>query len=252
MIDTHAHLNDEDFKDDLDAVISRAVDSGVSAVIVPGSDIDTSRISIGLAERYGIIYPALGIHPHDAENEIGKLGIMFDMLVANKPVAIGEIGLDYHYDYSPREIQRSVFREQLRMAKRFNLPVIVHIREAFDDAYGIMVEEGVERGVIHCFSEGVEELEKVLSLGLYVSFTGIITFKNTPGGLLKAVAEVPSDRYMIETDSPYLAPVPHRGKRNEPAYVTEVARKVSEIRNIPMEKVSAETDENAFGLFGIR
>ncbi|MDI6600910.1 MAG: TatD family hydrolase [Thermoanaerobacteraceae bacterium] len=252
MIDTHAHLNDEDFAGDLDAVIDRAVSAGVKAIIVPGSDINTSLGSIGLAQRYSIIHPALGIHPHDAEDEKEKLKVIFDMLSEQKPAAVGEIGLDYHYDFSPRETQKAVFREQLRMAKKFNLPVIVHIRESFDDAYGIMAEEKVERGVVHCFSDGVDEMEKILSLGLYISFTGIITFKNTPMGLMDAVRTVPSDRYMIETDSPYLAPVPYRGKRNEPSYVVEVAKKISEVRKVPIDAVSYETDENTARLFGIR
>ncbi len=249
MIDTHAHLNDEDFKDDVDAVIARAKENGITAVIVPGSDIATSRRAIGLAERYGMVYPALGIHPQDAEGE--NLDALYDMISEHRPVAIGEIGLDYYYDSCPKEIQKAAFRKQIRMAKRFDLPIIVHIRDAFDDAYAIMSEEGVEKGVVHCFSEGVGELEKVLALGLHVSFTGMITFKKVSSGLLEAVAAVPSDRYMIETDSPYLAPVPYRGRRNEPSYVAEVARKVSEVRQITVDEVSRETDENARRFFGL-
>jgi TatD DNase family protein len=248
VIDTHAHLTDDEFND-VKEVLSRAAEKGVSTVIVPGSDIDTSRRAVGLAGSYSNIYPALGIHPQDAEGE--NLDTLSDMISAHKPVAIGEIGLDYFYDSCPKEIQKEAFREQIRMAKRFDLPIIVHIRDAFDDAYAIMAEEGAEKGVVHCFSESVVELDKVLDLGLYVSFTGMITFKKVSAGLLEAVARVPSDRYMVETDSPYLAPVPYRGRRNEPAYVTEIARKVSDLRGITMDEVSQETDENAQRLFGI-
>jgi hydrolase, TatD family len=252
VIDTHAHLNEQEFDGDIDEVLDRAKRTGITNIIVPGSDLETSYRSIELAERYSIISPALGIHPHDSSDSMEKLDVLSDMARGHRPAAIGEIGLDYHYDFSPREVQKAVFREQVRIAKKLDLPVIVHIRESFEDAYRIMAEERLEKGVVHCFSEGIDEMKKILSLGLLISFTGIITFKNLPAGLAEVVRYVPQDRYMIETDSPYLTPVPYRGRRNEPSYLAKVAQKVSEIREIPVDMVIEQTDTNAILLFELR
>ena len=252
MIDTHAHLNFDAFKEDTDKVIERAKSAGVEYIIVPGVEPENLNSLLDFAKSYNEIYCAMGIHPHNAKG-IGNEEIMTveKNCTENKVVAIGEIGLDYYYDFASPEEQKDLFRKQIKIAKNNKLSVIIHNREADDDIYRILNEEqdGNLNGVLHCFSSGVDFLEKSLNLGFYVSFTGNITFKKVD--LTEVVKSTPMNRILLETDSPFMTPVPYRGKRNEPAFVKFVAEKIAEIKNIKIEEVISMTTENAKKLFGL-
>ncbi|MFP4369206.1 MAG: TatD family hydrolase [Candidatus Kapaibacterium sp.] len=252
MIDTHAHIDTEAFDDDREEMLRRAKDAGVEAVIIPAIEPSGFDNLIELINKNENLYGAIGIHPHNAsgirEEDIKKV----ESLAAEKKIiAIGEIGLDYYYDFAPEEAQQDLFRKQLKIAKRMELPVIVHNRESDEDLLRIIKEEqdGRLKGVLHCFSSGTETLNKAMELGFHVSFTGNITFKKTD--LDDVVREVPEDRFMIETDSPYMTPVPYRGKRNEPAKVSLVAQKIAEVKSLSIEEVISMTSENAKKLFNI-
>ena len=253
LFDSHAHIDDRKFNDEQDDVIARAAASGVTGLINVGADIVSSARSVALAEKYEAIYAAVGIHPHDAKD---VQEIDYDKLVSwaarPKVVAIGEIGLDYHYDYSPRHIQQAVFIRQLELARRVGKPIIIHDREAHGDLIGIVKAEGQGlSGVFHCFSGSVEMAREVVKLGFYISLAGPVTFNNSQK--LKAVArEVPLDRLLVETDSPYLTPHPHRGKRNEPAFVRLVAEEVARLREIDLQTLAKATTENVKRLFSIK
>ncbi|MDR3592685.1 MAG: TatD family hydrolase [Negativicutes bacterium] len=252
LFDSHAHIDDKRFNDDREAVIDRAVANGVTGIINVGADMFSSARAVELAERYPHIYAAVGIHPHDAkdarEADYAKLALW---AAGPKTVAIGEIGLDYHYDLSPREAQQAVFVRQLDLARQLAKPIIIHDREAHADIMATVKSEGHGlTGVFHCFSGSTEMAREVLRLGFYISIAGPVTFANAHK-LLDVAREVPLDRLLVETDSPYLTPQPHRGKRNEPAYVRLVAEKVAEIRGIDLETLAAATTENVKRLFGI-
>lgn len=256
LFDTHAHLYDQRFDEDRDAVIRSLPGSGVVLALVPGCDIPTSRQSAALAQRYKGLYFACGTHPHQASDWRDEDEAVYTALLSHpKGVAVGEIGLDYHYDFSPREVQQSVFQKQLRLAHQLNLPVILHNRESTGDMLALLKEEAAQRGepltgVMHCFSGSVETARECVKLGLYISFGGSLTFKNARI-LLDVAADVPEDRLLIETDSPYLAPVPHRGKRNDPSLVALVAQKLAELRNSTAEQIAQLTMANGKRLFGI-
>ena len=252
LVDTHAHLDDRRFDEDREEVIKRTFESGIKLVINIGCDLLTSKASLALADKYKQIYAAVGVHPHDARyvppyyyiEELEK------MLKNPKTVAVGEIGLDYYYDHSPRDVQKEVFLEQLNMAKRARVPVIIHIREAYGDFLEIMRREGLEpiRGVMHCYSGSLEVAYECIEMGFYISFAGPVTFKNAKN--LKEVAKaLPLDRVLIETDCPYLAPTPNRGKRNEPVYVKHVAEEIANLKGISLEEVANTTYRNALNLF---
>lgn len=250
MIDTHAHLDVEHFDEDRAEVIKRAFDSGLEYIIIPAIEEKYFDNVIKLAESDDRLFCSMGAHPHNA-NEVtdDTLEKIRELSRHQKVVAIGEIGLDYHYDFSPPETQIQVFRDQLHIAKQENLPIIVHNRESDDDMIRILKEEqdGRLRGVLHCFSSDEETLEQAISLGFHVSFTGNITFKKTPlEGVVKAA---PLDKIMIETDSPYMTPHPNRGKRNEPSYVKFVAEKIAEFKSISIEEVISMTSKTAKELF---
>jgi TatD DNase family protein len=271
FIDSHAHLNFKDYKDDIDNVIKRAQDAGVEYIINPGTDLDSSRDAIELAEKYEMIYAAVGFHPHDAAKASDKLLEEIEKLSHQpKVVAIGEIGLDYHYNYSPHEIQRKVFTRQIEIARRRDLPIIVHMREADDDTLAIVKDEvrkapnwrgGIPRnrypsskGVFHSFSGDVSLAWKIINLGFYISVPGVITFKPKVGEkskLIDVVEKVSIEHILLETDSPFLTPVPHRGKRNEPAYVKYVAEKIAEIQHLSVEDIGRASSLGVHKLFGI-
>ncbi len=239
MIDSHCHLDDSDFDADRDAVIARARAAGIETMLAIGSE-----GAVGLAEAHPDIYATLGIHPHEAAKaDRAALDRLAERLSHPKVLAVGEIGLDYHYDFSPRETQREVFRAQLAIAKAAGLPVIIHTREAWPDTLALLRESGIARGVMHCFSEGPEEAAQALELGFFVSFAGIVTFPKAQR-IQEAARRVPADRLLVETDAPYLAPVPYRGKRNEPAFVVETARKIAALRGETFEQVAAATNRN--------
>lgn len=251
LFDTHMHVNVEQFKDDKEEVIQRAFDAGVTYMVVVGFDRETIPHAIEIAERYETIYAAVGWHPVDAVDMTeSDLAWIKELSKHPKVVAIGEMGLDYHWDKSPKEVQDTVFRKQIRLAKEVDMPIVIHNREATEDIIKILQEEDAQQvgGIMHCYNDDVRFVQACLDMNFYISLGGTVTFKNAP--LPKEVAEqVPIDRLLVETDSPFLAPHPNRGKRNEPAYVTLVAEKVASLRNMSFDELSKQTTKNAFRLF---
>jgi len=253
LFDSHAHLDDERFDKDRDEVVKRAREEGISYIMNPGSDFSSSVKAVELAEIYDEIYAAVGVHPHDAKDlDELTLNLIRELAKKDKVKAIGEIGLDYHYDFSPRDIQKKWFREQIRLAKELNLPIIVHCREANNDVMNILKEEkAFENGVLmHCYSGSLEMAKEYVRRGAYISIAGPVTFTNARK-THEVVAGIPLDYLMIETDSPYLTPHPFRGKRNESSYVKLVAEKIAEIKNISLEEVAEKTMENGKKYFRI-
>lgn len=232
LIDTHTHLDDARYEPDREAMIDRARAAGVETMITIGCDLATSRAAVALADRYPFVYASIGVHPHEVKHiQPDWYDALRQLAQHTKVVAFGEIGLDYHYNHSSQEEQRQRFREQIRLARDLRLPVIIHTREAQADTVAILKEERASEvgGVFHCFSGDAWLAKDALDLGFYLSFSGIITFQNAT--MLRDIAKtVPLDRLLIETDCPYLTPVPHRGKRNEPAYVAQVAEQLAKGR----------------------
>ena len=255
LYDTHAHLNDEAFAEDAESALHRALDAGVTKINIVGCDPRMSAMAVEMAEKYEAVYAVVGIHPSDAD----KYGeAMEEQLrrwsAQEKVVAIGEIGLDYHFeDDIDHDIQRDVFRRQLRLARELQMPVVIHSRDAMEDTVRIIREEQPEggfRGVFHCFSGSWEQAKVCLDLGFYIGFDGPLTFKNSKK-LPKVASEMPLDRLLIETDCPYMALEPVRGRRNEPANVKHIAAKVAELRGISVEEAERVTYENGCRLFGL-
>jgi TatD DNase family protein len=245
MIDSHAHLTDEKFAEEVEAVVARAREAGVEATVTVGTDLTDSAAAVEIAARYPDVFATVGIHPHAASTaDEAALSRIRELAAAPRVVAIGETGLDYHYDFSPREAQRAAFAAQLRLAADLGLPVVVHAREADADLEAMLREHGRDvRGVLHSFSSGADLLRTALELGWYASFAGMVTFKNYDGAEL--LRSVPADRLLVETDSPYLTPVPHRGKRNEPCRVRLVAARAAELRGETLAALDAATTRNA-------
>ena len=256
MIDSHCHLAGQDFADDLPAVVERAVAAGVERVLCILSEGDGEEDRA--ASRLRTLWPgtqfATGVHPHNAGRHAGTdsegIAAVERRVLEHGATAIGEIGLDYHYDFAPRDVQQEVFRGQVALARRLAVPVIIHTREATEDTVRILREEGggVVRGVFHCFTGDVEMARAVLDLGFYLSFAGIVTFPRADS-LREAARFAPADRMLVETDSPYLAPVPHRGKRNEPAFVAQVVERLAEVRGTPAGDLADQTTANFHSLF---
>jgi len=242
LVDAHCHLDEERFAGDREAVVARAVAHGVSRMITIGAsdEMQANHDAVALAARHATVFATVGIHPHAASRVTPAVFEEIERLAAApKVVAIGETGLDYYYDNSPRPQQQAAFRQFIGLARRLRLPLVIHLRDAYDDAVRIMREErAVETGgVIHCFSGDRAVARAFLDLGFDLSFSGIVTFKNADE--LRAVARmVPADRFLVETDAPFLAPVPHRGKRNEPAFVVYTAGAVAEVRREPLDTVA--------------
>ena len=257
LIDTHVHLDDPRYNDDREAVFRRAEEAGVGAFITIGCDLSTSSSAVTLATERPNVYATVGVHPHEVKRiEPHWYEELRQLAQQPKVVAFGEIGLDYHYDHSPREVQRQKFREQVVLAKSLNLPIVIHTREAQEDTMAILKEEHADSvgGVFHCFSGDPWLAKEALDLGFYLSFSGIITFRNAT--LLRDVIRtVPNDRILIETDAPYLTPVPFRGKRNESAYVKYVAQQIAELKfddsETGLSQVEELTTNNARHLFKI-
>jgi len=251
LIDSHAHLDDVRYAEDRPDMIQRAWDAGVRHIVTvgTGSGPDDMGCGIPIAESYDWIQTSLGIHPHDAgKAEDRHFDLMISLAAHPKVVAIGETGLDYHYDHSPRDVQREVFARQLSIASELDLPVIVHTRNADEDTEKLIRKNTPARGVLHCFTSGADLADAALEMGFMISFSGITTFPNAKD-LIDIVKKVPSDRILIETDCPYLAPTPHRGKRNEPAFVAETARFVAKVRNVELEQLESEILSNFTRLF---
>jgi TatD DNase family protein len=254
LIDTHTHLDDPRFDGDRDAVIERARKAGIEALVTIGCDLATSRSAVALADRHSDVFASIGVHPHEAKHVDDAWYSEFRRLAQHrKVVAYGEIGLDYHYNHSSPQSQRQRFREQIQLARELRLPVIIHTREAQEDTITILKEEKAAEigGVFHCFSGDAWLAKDALDLGFYLSFSGILTFQNA--AMLRDIAkQAPLDKLLIETDCPYLTPVPHRGKRNEPAFVPHVARQLAAIRpDVSYEDIEQATSANAKRLFRI-
>jgi len=255
FIDSHAHIEGSEFNLDRAAVIQRAVDAGVETIVCVGNGevaTDSHSAAFLVAEQHDFIYTTVGVHPHEApllDHELSAK--LLDLSQHPKVIAWGEIGLDYHYDNSPRDVQRDAFRKQLHMARDRKLPVSIHTREAEDDTLAILEEEWKETGfggVIHCFTGTRKFAEEAVRLGFLISFSGVITFKKADD-LRKTARELPLDKILIETDAPFLAPVPYRGRRNEPAFVVETARAIAELRGVEAAEVGTATSENFRRLF---
>jgi TatD DNase family protein len=254
VIDSHCHLDDRRFDPDREAVLKRARDAGLTLALTIGSGDGPPDLeaAIRLAERVSWLYATVGVHPHEASKADPAVLESLERLCAHpKVLAVGEIGLDYHYDHSPREVQREVFAAQLAIAGRARRPVVIHTREAWSDTVGILRRHWDGAGVLHCFSGGWDEAVTVLDLGFYLSFAGILTFPKA-GPLREVAARAPLDRLLVETDAPYLAPVPHRGKRNEPAFVLYTAQALAQARGMALEEIAAQTTANFVRLFQLR
>lgn len=249
LIDSHCHLDNEQFNPDRDAVIERALEAGVDRMVAIGTGDGPPDLeaAIRLADKHTALYATVGVHPHDASKaDETTYRSLRDLLKHPKVVVLGEIGLDYHYDFSPRPTQRDVFIEQMRIAADARKPVVIHTREAWEETLTLLEEHWKPTGlpgIMHCFSGGPAEAERCLALGFYLSFGGIVTFPKAVE-VQEAARLAPLDRILVETDAPYLAPVPKRGKRNEPAFVVETARKVAALRGTSIERIAAVTSEN--------
>ena len=256
IIDTHAHIDVADYDEDREAVIQRARESGVQYMVNIGCDVESSYRSMELSEQYDFIYATAGIHPHDVKSiDADTYTHLRQLLLHPKVIALGEIGLDYFKNYSPQDEQRTHFRKQIQLAREMNKPIVIHSRDANEDIIAILSEfypkdPNAHSGIFHCFSGDQELADKALEMGFYISFSGSVTFKKSDG--LRDVAKtIPADRLFAETDCPYLTPAPHRGKRNEPAYVNFTAERLAEIRGLRIEDVERTMALNFFELFGI-
>jgi TatD DNase family protein len=268
FIDSHAHLFFKEYAGDIGEVLARARAAGVTAVVNPGTDLDTSRESLRLAAEHAMVFPAVGFHPHDAAKaDAASLEAIEELSRTPGVVAIGEIGLDYHYNFSPPDVQQRAFADQIAIAVRRDLPIIIHSREAEADTLRIVGEfvgrhpewknDGSgrpARGVFHCFPGDVAMARTVIGWGFYVSMPGPVTFPEKPGKpnvMASVAAAVPLEDMMLETDSPYLTPVPFRGKRNEPSHIPLIAQRIAELRGVPVEEVGMATSNAARRLFSL-
>lgn len=253
-IDTHVHLNADQYENDVDEVITRALDAGVTKMIVVGFDRKTINKAMELTERYSFIYAVVGWHPVDAIDCTREDLKWIESLAAHpKVVGIGETGLDYHWDKSPKDIQQEIFRKQIQLAKKVELPIIIHNRDATADVVRILKEEDAAKtgGIMHCFGGSVETAKECIAMNFMISLGGPVTFKNAR--MPKEVAaEIPLDKLLIETDAPYLAPHPYRGKRNEPVYVTLVAEEIARLKGLSINEVAKATTANALKVFNIK
>lgn len=250
IFDTHAHYDDKAFDDDRDGIIASLPEMGVCAVVNASSDLDSARTGIMLAEKYPFIWAAVGIHPHEVHRALDNSEKVLRTLLANpRVVAVGEIGLDYHYDYSPRDLQLAWFERQLKLALELDKPVIIHDREAHEDTMR-MLKKYRPRGVVHCFSGSVVMARDIVELGLYIGLGGAVTFKNARKPV-EVAKMLPQDRLLLETDAPYMAPVPFRGTRCHSGMIENTAKFISEIRCVSVDNLLKTTCENACSLFGI-
>ncbi len=252
MIDSHCHLAAPQFSHDVDTVIERALQAGIDRMVCIGDTIEESRGGLKLAEKYDHIFCTVGVHPHTSKDFMSTTPQELKTLVSSskKVKAIGEIGLDFHYDLSPRDVQKTVFRAQLELAKELGLPAVVHCREAVEDVWAIVSDVNPTKIVIHCCTEKWEDVKRFVEAGHLLSFTGIATYKNAQV-IRDCIKACPLSQMMIETDAPFLAPVPHRGKRNEPAFVVEIAKLVAELKGVSVEEIDRVTTENAVKFFSL-
>ncbi len=250
LIDAHTHLNDDRFKEDFEDVIKR-VEEELEFIVNIGFDLESSRESVELSKKYDFIYATIGVHPHDIESYDSSLEKELEKLAEfKKVVAIGEIGLDYYKDYTPRDLQREIFRKQLELAIRLDKPVVIHCREAYKDTIDILQEYKSVRGIFHSYS-GSYETAKLLMDRFYFSISGPVTFKNAKN-VKEAVRQIPLERLLVETDCPYLTPTPNRGKRNEPIYVKYIAEEIARLKEIDLDEVIKRTNENTKKAYEIK
>lgn len=255
LIDSHCHFNlmsPEDYQLDTAALVQRAIDGGVARMLCVGTNIKTSYDAIAIAADYPQVYASAGVHPSEVVADEPTVDAIVDLASDSHVIAVGETGLDYHYNDTGLDVMRLRFRHHIQAAKQLSKPIIIHTREAREDTIRIMREEGAEDigGVMHCFTETLAMAEQAIALGFYISFSGIVTFKNAKE--LQAVAQaVPLERMLIETDSPYLTPMPYRGKLNHPEYVRYVAEKIAELRSVSYEEIVAATSANFFNCFNV-
>jgi TatD DNase family protein len=255
LIDSHAHIQGPEFAADLNGVIDRAHAVGVEKILVVGGtgELSSNDAAVAVANSFTGLFATVGMHPHDAKDVSEQDFERLERLAADpKVVAVGETGLDFYYDHSPRDLQVKVFTRFIHMARVLELPLIVHDRDAHREIAELLKSEGGGnlRGVIHCFTGDYPAAREFLDLGFYISFSGIVTFKNAEA-LREAARKLPLERLLVETDSPYLAPVPHRGKRNEPAFVLHVAETIARVKGLPLQEITQATSRNAGALFGI-
>ena len=248
MIDTHCHINDIKYDKDVKEVISRAVESGVEKMICVGTDLKTSEKALELANQYREIYATVGYHPHESKDaQKGYLYEFEEMSKNPKVVGIGESGLDYHYNISPKNIQKKIFREQIELSQDIGLPIIMHNRNSKEDLLSIIELTNLDYGVVHCFSENWEVAKKLTSKNIKLSFTGMVTFVKDP--IYEVLEKIDLKDFFLETDSPYLAPTPHRGKRNEPSLIKFIADYIANVKQISSEEIIEQTTKNAFDFF---
>ncbi|NQV21501.1 MAG: TatD family hydrolase [Rhodospirillales bacterium] len=252
LVDSHCHLDFPDFDGEVDEIRARAHEAGVGLMLTISTSLKTFPAVRGIAEKYDDVYCSVGVHPHEAEKEPDTATAQLIELAAHPAVVgIGETGLDYYYEHSPRDVQQTVFRAHIAAARETGLPLIVHTRDADDDMIAILTDEmgkGAFPGLIHCFSAGPDLALKAVDLGMYISFSGILTFKKADE-IRQVAADLPADRILVETDAPFLAPMPNRGKRNEPAYVAHTAACLAEARGLPAAELEALTTANFLTLF---
>ena len=255
LVDSHCHLDDARFADDLDAVIERAAVAGVTRILSIGTGDGPPGIdcAVRIAGRYESVWASIGVHPHDAAKVTPQTFDDLRALADNpKVVAFGDIGLDYHYDFSPREAQRDVFLEQLKIADDLRLPIVIHTREAWEDTVELLSRQPAgSTGIMHCFTGTPEQAQQALALGLHLAFGGALTFKNA-SNIRESARITPDDRLLVETDAPWMAPIPHRGKRNEPALMTETVRKLAEVRGTTPARIAEITTANFNRLMAAR
>ncbi|MCH7886341.1 MAG: TatD family hydrolase [Candidatus Marinimicrobia bacterium] len=248
LIDSHIHLDSGVYSQDLDELLLRAKEAGVNKLLTPGTTVESSKNCIEIAQNHGGVYAAAGVHPHDSDSAPnGYLDSLSVLLSEDVVVAIGEIGLDFNKNYSEVESQLSIFNAQIKLAKEKNLPMIIHNRDSDEEMENCLRAGDYFNGVIHCYTGSVGFAEKLLSMGFYLGFTGIATFGIKE--LENVIKMVPDDRLLVETDGPYMTPAPHRGKRNEPAYVEIIAKRIAELREVSYEEVSDLTTQNCLRLF---
>ncbi|MBU0767017.1 TatD family hydrolase [Patescibacteria group bacterium] len=251
MIDSHCHLADRKFTRDLDQILLRAKEAGVEKCVTIADTLKESKQCIEIAEKYPEVFATVGVHPHGSRAwGVGDRDNLILMLKKDKVVALGEIGLDYHYDNSPRDVQRDVFKIQLELAKELDVPVVVHCRSAIADLKSIIEEVDHKKIVLHCCTEKWEDVEWLVEKGAMIGFTGIATYPKSQE-IREVIGNCPLEQIMIETDAPYLAPDPHRGKRNEPAFVVEVAKLIARLKNVSLEEVDKMTTKNTVEFYGL-
>ena len=249
--DTHAHYCDRRFNDDRDELLCSMIDAGITLILNSASSLRSAKFSLKLADKYTFVYASVGVHPHDSKSMTDETVLELEKLLSHpKAMAVGEMGLDFHHNFSPKDVQKMRFREQLELARHVRKPVIIHERESLSDTLGTIRDYRDLTGVFHCFSGSWETAKTILDMGWYLSFTGVITFKNAHRAL-EVLEKMPGDRIMLETDCPYMAPEPMRGRRNSSVYLPYIAEKVAQVRGISTQDAAALTMENGLRFFGI-